>query len=165
MTDEKVGTSLPHASTTTRVTKPSHLDSNGRPSLDQPERRDFAKSDKKHDADSISHSSHSSVGSTHSMHSDDIDVEPAPRLTLFQTKSRTSSIRSRAVTIIQRSKRRGVLGRYGMIPEVARPIEYKRKTKWTITMIVALAAAAAPQGSAIFFRAYFLPPSCHLKHC
>ena len=132
-----------------------NLDDNGRPSLEQhsrqeKQRRDSSKSYKSNDAESTSHSS---LGSTHSIHDDEIDIEQAPRPTLTHTKSRTSSIRSRAVTIIQRSKRRGLLGRYGLIPEVARPIEYARKTKWTITMIVALAAAAAPQGSAIFFRA------------
>lgn len=156
---DKVGTSsLPHE-ITTKVdddhNPDNNLDDNGRPSLDQhnrseKQRRDSSKSNKS----DVDYNSHSSLGSTHSIH-DDIDIEQAPRPTLTHTKSRTSSIRSRAVTIIQRSKRRGLLGRYGLVPEVARPIEYARKTKWTITMIVALAAAAAPQGSAIFFRMYF----------
>lgn len=148
---DKVGTSsLPHE-ITTKVDDNDNLGLNGRPSLDnnqhEKQRRDSSKSDK-----STESTSHSSLGSTHSIHEDDIDIEQAPRPTLIHTQSRTSSVRSRAVTIIQRSKRRGLLGRYGLIPEVARPIEYARKTKWTITMIVALAAAAAPQGSAIFFR-------------
>lgn len=158
---DKVGTSsLPHEITTKVDDRdnsghnPNPIE-NGRPSFEQhnqqeKQRRDSSKSHKSNDAESTSHSS---LGSTHSIH-DDIDVERAPRPTLTTTKSRTSSVRSRAVTIIQRSKRRGLLGRYGLIPEVARPIEYARKTKWTITMIVALAAAAAPQGSAIFFRTY-----------
>lgn len=69
-----------------------------------------------------------------------------------RSKSRSASVRSKAVTIIPRSRRRGLLGRLALIPEVTRPPEYTRKTKWLITFIVALAAAAAPMGSAILFR-------------
>lgn len=151
MADEKVGTSLPHE-VATKVDTPN-LDRNGRPSLEHPQpRRNSSKTEK--DNDDAASTSHSSLGSTDIIHNgeDDIDIEQAPRSQPTRTKSRSSSVRSRAVTIIQRSKRRGLLGKYGLIPEVARPIEYARKTKWTITMIVALAAAAAPQGSAIFFR-------------
>lgn len=68
------------------------------------------------------------------------------------SKSQSASVRSRAVTIIPRSRRRGLLGRLALIPEVTNPPEYARKTKWLITLIVALAAAAAPMGSAILFR-------------
>lgn len=69
-----------------------------------------------------------------------------------RSKSLSQSVRSKAVTIIPRSKRRGLLGRLALIPEVSHPPEYTRKTKWLITFIVALAAAAAPMGSAILFR-------------
>lgn len=69
-----------------------------------------------------------------------------------RSKSQSQSVRSKAVTVIPRSKRRGLLGRLALIPEVARPPEYANKTKWLITLIVALAAAAAPMGSAILFR-------------
>ncbi|OBT80844.1 hypothetical protein VF21_00070 [Pseudogymnoascus sp. 05NY08] len=68
-----------------------------------------------------------------------------------RSKSQSASVRSRAVTIIPRSKRKGLLGRLALIPEVTNPKEYARKTKWLITFIVALAAAAAPMGSAILF--------------
>ncbi|OBT69200.1 hypothetical protein VE03_01890 [Pseudogymnoascus sp. 23342-1-I1] len=68
-----------------------------------------------------------------------------------RSKSKSASVRSKAVTIIPRSKRRGLLGRLALIPEVSHPPEYTRKTKWLITLIVALAAAAAPMGSAILF--------------
>jgi hypothetical protein len=53
---------------------------------------------------------------------------------------------------IPRSRRRGLLGRLALIPEVETPYDYKNGTKWTITAIVALAAAAAPMGSGIFYR-------------
>lgn len=69
-----------------------------------------------------------------------------------RSQSQSASVRSKAVTIIPRSKRRGLLGRLALIPEVTHPPEYARKTKWLITFIVALAAAAAPMGSAILFR-------------
>lgn len=89
--------------------------------------------------------SHSSIGSTGPCPVGDIEENT-------HSKSRPSSVRSKAATIIPRSKRRGLFGRVALIPEVSRPPEYTRKTKWLITFIVALAAAAAPMGSAIFFR-------------
>lgn len=76
-----------------------------------------------------------------------------------RSKSNSSSVRSRPMSVIPRSKRRGLLGRFTIIPEVERPIEYKRKQKWLITMFVALAAAAAPMGSAIFYRRFYKPIS------
>ncbi len=98
--------------------------------------------------DDSDRSNHSSI--------DTIAVEPvaipqdAPR-----AKSRSSSVRSRPVSIVPRSERRGLLGRFAIIPEVESPLDYTRRIKWTITFIVAMAAAAAPMGSAIFYRTYF----------
>lgn len=92
------------------------------------------------DAHSISHSSAGSIDP------DPVSPEHAP------SKSVPSSVRSRATTIIPRSKMRGLLARFAIIPEVARPQEYNKNTKWLITLLVALAGAAAPMGSAIFFR-------------
>lgn len=66
--------------------------------------------------------------------------------------SRASSSRSRAVTVVARSHRRGLLGRFCLLPEVTRPYDYDRRTKWFITFLVALAAGAAPVGSSIFYR-------------
>jgi hypothetical protein len=63
-----------------------------------------------------------------------------------------SSTRSRTASIVPRSRRRGLFGRFTVIPEVDRPYDYRNKTKWTITLVVALAAAGAPLGSAIFYR-------------
>ena len=59
---------------------------------------------------------------------------------------------------VPRAQRRGILGRFALIPEVERPYEYKARTKWIITAVVALAAAAAPMGSGIFLRE--LPRLC-----
>ncbi|TDZ39782.1 MFS transporter OpS2 [Colletotrichum spinosum] len=78
---------------------------------------------------------------------DPSDAAPA------RTRSRASSTRSRALSVVARSKRRGILGRLAVIPEVNRPYDYANKTKWTITLIIALAAAVSPMGSSIFYPA------------
>jgi hypothetical protein len=79
----------------------------------------------------------------------DPDGEPVrPR------SSRASSIFSRSRSVIPRAERRGILGRLAIIPEIERPFDYKNKTKWAITAIIALAAAAAPMGSGIFYRTF-----------
>lgn len=68
------------------------------------------------------------------------------------TNVRASSTRSRALSAISRSKRRGLLATITIVPEVENPYGYKNGTKWFITLVIALAAAAAPLGSAIFLR-------------
>jgi hypothetical protein len=95
-------------------------------------------------------------------------IEPAPAQVVqenVRSKSRSSSVRSRPLSIIPRSKRRGLLGRFAIIPEVERPHDYGNGTKWAITAIVAFAAAAAPVGSAIFYRGFSLsyPPGENLQ--
>ncbi len=53
---------------------------------------------------------------------------------------------------VPRSQRRGLFGRFTILAEVEEPKHYSRRTKWYITFVVALAAVAAPMGSAIIFR-------------
>ena len=53
---------------------------------------------------------------------------------------------------VARSKRRGLFGRFTILAEVEEPKHYSRRLKWYITFVVALAAVAAPMGSAIIFR-------------
>lgn len=53
---------------------------------------------------------------------------------------------------VPRSKRRGLFAQFTLLAEVENPKTYPRRTKWFITFIVAVAAAAAPMGSSIFFR-------------
>lgn len=53
---------------------------------------------------------------------------------------------------VPRSKRRGLFGRFTVVAEVDEPKHYPRRIKWYITFVVALAAVAAPMGSAIIFR-------------
>ena len=53
---------------------------------------------------------------------------------------------------IPRAKRRGLFGSFTIVAEVEEPKNYPRRTKWFITFVIALAAVAAPLGSAIIFR-------------
>jgi hypothetical protein len=103
------------------------------------------KETKKNDTDGDSSHSHSSNGTIEAIPE---DIEPAQ-----PSKSRSSSVRSRPISI-PRSKRRGLLARFTIIPEVQNPHDYKRSIKWFITFQVAIAAAAAPMGSAIILRKY-----------
>lgn len=50
---------------------------------------------------------------------------------------------------VPRSQRRGLFARFAAIAEVTEPHHYSNKTKWLVTFIVAIAAAAAPVGSSI----------------
>jgi len=71
-----------------------------------------------------------------------------------RSRSRASSSRSRALSVVPRNKRRGLFGRFAMLPEVNRPYDYSNRMKWLITLIVALAAAGAPMGAGIFLRTF-----------
>jgi hypothetical protein len=53
---------------------------------------------------------------------------------------------------VPRSQRRGLFAGLTILAEVEEPKHYSRRTKWSITCVIALAAAAAPLGSTIFFR-------------
>jgi multidrug resistance protein len=76
------------------------------------------------------------------------DLEASP-----QEESEGESESESYPPIVPRSQRRGLLGRFTVIPEVYEPTRYPRRTKWTLTIIVALAAAAAPMGSATLMPA------------
>ena len=112
--------------------------------------------DEKSDGDSI-HSEHS--------HTSSLSIEQAPEANqpAQRSKSKSSSVRSRPLSIVPRHKRRGLLGKLALIPEVDRPYDYQRSTKWLITMLVAMAAAAAPIGSSIFLREYRFSSSRPLR--
>ena len=55
---------------------------------------------------------------------------------------------------VPRLKRRGLFGQLTLVAEVENPKTYRRKTKWFITFVVAMAGSTAPMGSAIFFRKF-----------
>lgn len=92
-----------------------------------------------------------------------IMTDPELPARLSRAHSRTSSARSRPLTIVPRAKRRGLLARFTITPEVERPYDYSRKTKWTITAVVSLAAAGGPLGSNITYR--MCPVSLVLPIC
>ncbi|KAL1898784.1 hypothetical protein Sste5346_003191 [Sporothrix stenoceras] len=84
--------------------------------------------------------------------------ERPPSVHLARTVSRTP-------TIVPRSKRRGLFGQFAILPEIEKPYEYRNKTKWLITLIVALSAAAGPLGSSIFYPALAqLASDLHTSH-
>lgn len=85
-----------------------------------------------------------------------VPVDSPPSQRHSRAHSHASSSRSRALSIVPRAQRRGLFGRFALIPEVNRPYDYSNKTKWTITTVVALAAAGAPIGSSIFYRMNYL---------
>ncbi|KAI9805778.1 MAG: hypothetical protein M1833_005271 [Piccolia ochrophora] len=67
-------------------------------------------------------------------------------------KSQRPTLQHRnSVQRVPRSQRRGLFGRFTIVPEVADPQQYDRRVKWFITFVIAAAAAAAPMGSVIFF--------------
>ncbi|KAI0595868.1 major facilitator superfamily transporter multidrug resistance [Biscogniauxia sp. FL1348] len=68
-------------------------------------------------------------------------------------QSLASSTRSRPLVVVPREKRRGLFAELALLPEVERPFDYDHKVKWTLTIFIAVAACAAPMGSAIFYPA------------
>lgn len=55
-------------------------------------------------------------------------------------------------SVVPRSKRRGMLGQLGFVPEIENPKEYSYIIKNSITLLVAAGGAAAPIASTILFR-------------
>ncbi|UKZ58840.1 uncharacterized protein TrAtP1_000164 [Trichoderma atroviride] len=86
---------------------------------------------------------------------------PATEQEAARSRSRASTTRSKTPKTVPRSQRRGLLGRFAVVPEVESPYEYKNSTKWGITLTIALATAAAPLGSSIFYRMHDKSLSSH----
>ncbi len=72
---------------------------------------------------------------------------------LRQQISQKSSVQSSSDLIVPLRSRRGLFGYLCYIPEYSDPRAYRRKTKWTITLMVSGAGLAAPLGSAIILPA------------
>lgn len=71
-----------------------------------------------------------------------------------KTTSRAASV-SPALETVPRSERRGLLGKFSIIPEVTNPYAYSNGTKWWMTVIVSFAAITSSTGSSIFYRECF----------
>lgn len=97
----------------------------------------------------VSHSSHSTTSSQRTQ-SEAHDYQVTH--TVSRTQSSVRSVRREAVKV-PRSARRGLLARFCIMDEVTNAWDYPRKSKWTVTAIVALAGAAAPMGSSIVLPA------------
>jgi multidrug resistance protein len=105
------------------------------------------------EVDSSTHtSSHSSI---HSHEDDSHDIEQSPKLGKIGSNGYPESIASSIHSCypVPRKLRRGLFGHLTIIAETSTPIYYPRRTKWLITTVVALAAAAAPMGSATIMPA------------
>ena len=77
---------------------------------------------------------------------------PTPYRERSRARSSTRSVQREAQSV-PRNERRGLLGRLTVIPEVTNPYGYSRKSKWTLTFVVAVAGAAAPMASSIVLPA------------
>ena len=95
-----------------------------------------------------------SIHSKRSAHSeqstvdDDHDVENANNVLARTITPKMPTVK------VPRSERRGSLARFAVVAEVTNPYHYKNSKKWFITFTVAVAAAAAPVGSAIILRTF-----------
>ena len=94
-----------------------------------------------------------------SPHEPEIDVEnDAPSNAQAVPPNHALSIKSASSLtyyppLVPRHERRGLFARITFIPETTDPVRYPRRTKWLITFIVAMAASAAPMGSATIMPA------------
>ncbi|KAI1273800.1 major facilitator superfamily domain-containing protein [Xylaria sp. FL0933] len=70
---------------------------------------------------------------------------------LSHVRSAASSTRPRITTPIPRERRRGLLSSLELVPEIENPYHYNNGVKWVLTLFVAVAASAAPMGSAILY--------------
>ncbi len=101
--------------------------------------------DEKISLSSTAHSNHNNTSRTSPTKSD------------LETATTTEEDETTTPVKIPRSQRRGLFGRFTLVAEVEEPKHYPRRTKWFITFNIALAAVAAPLGSAIIFRK--VPPA------
>jgi hypothetical protein len=84
----------------------------------------------------------------------------------------SSSTGPRQAIPVPKDERRGLLPWLSLVPEVDKPHHYTNGVKWMLTLFVAVAACAAPMGSAIFYRTFLfsdlgrfpLPPFLDLPY-
>ncbi|KAL8940123.1 MAG: hypothetical protein Q9211_002429 [Gyalolechia sp. 1 TL-2023] len=98
----------------------------------------------------------------HSTHPAEVEKTGREDLERLEETTTTASTHPAPVKI-PKSRRRGLLGRFTLVAEIEDPQDYARSTKWYITFVVALAAMAAPMGSAIILRAGTIADIWHVK--
>ncbi|KAI0908619.1 major facilitator superfamily domain-containing protein [Ustulina deusta] len=76
------------------------------------------------------------------------DEDGAP---LNLIRSVASSTRPRITIPVPKESRRGLLPWLSLVPEIDNPRHYPNGVKWVLTLFVAVAASAAPMGSAILY--------------
>ena len=88
-----------------------------------------------------------------------LPARPADSVNQKEKDVEAARVTTNASSIVQapvkvpRSERRGLFGRFSILAEVEEPHHYSRRIKWYITFVIAMAAVAAPLGSAIILRA------------
>ena len=82
---------------------------------------------------------------------DDTESKEEQDVELAHATSKASSLQPPPVKVA-RAERRGLFARFTILAEVEEPKNYPRSTKWLITFLIAMAAVAAPLGSAIILR-------------
>lgn len=94
----------------------------------------------------------SSDSSNESIHTAHDHQTATPSRDRSRAQSSARSVRREPVNV-PRSQRRGLLGRFTLIPEITNQYDYPRRTKWMLTFIVAVAGAAGPMASSIVLPA------------
>ena len=91
------------------------------------------------------------------IHEDAYRPQSEKDLELSQARSSAESVAPSAVKV-PKSDRQGLFAHFCVLAEVKEPKHYPRRTKWSITFIISMAAIAAPLGSTIILRE---PILCH----
>jgi len=116
-----------------------------------------------HNTEELQRRRNDSLGDSVYQHSDgdnkDMEIVPGSSIDMPVSNDPIQPILSRVISkvvtvnssIVPRSKRRGLFSSLCIIPEIEDPYEYTRMSKKLITLVVAIAGAAAPMASAIIF--------------
>ncbi|OTB01881.1 hypothetical protein M426DRAFT_265408 [Hypoxylon sp. CI-4A] len=86
-------------------------------------------------------------------HGDGLKKAASKRESQSEPGTQPPSTSPRRAQSVPRSQRRGLFGRFTLIPEVTNPHDYNNSIKWMMTIVVALSAATSSMGSSIFYPA------------
>ncbi|OQE10357.1 hypothetical protein PENVUL_c004G07436 [Penicillium vulpinum] len=79
--------------------------------------------------------------------------QPSPPTTSSGKSEPNVSAIEPEIVVVPRSERRGLLGRFSLVPEITNPRDYGNGIKWAMTVVVSFAAITSSTGSSIFFPA------------